>query len=155
MELEYLIVLGAHINGTEPSRALQNRLNTAMEYLEKNPKTLVVVSGGKGSDEDISEAEAMGKYLICRGIAAERIILEDQSTNTVENLKFTAKLISKEAKIGIVTNDFHIYRSLKLAKKQGYTSVCGISAPSVPLYQPYYVLREILAMIKEWLFHNI
>ena len=155
MELEYLIVLGAHINGTEPSRALMYRLNTACEYLKAHPETKAVVSGGKGSNEEISEAEAMKRNLVLRGIAESRIILEDQSTKTLENMKFTARLIDKNARIGIVTNNFHIYRSLKLAKKQGYSHAVGLSAPSVLKYQPYYVLRELLALVKEWWFHNI
>lgn len=120
--LDYLIVLGAQVRKQEPSPALKKRLHTAYAYLEKNPDTKVVVSGGKGSGEEISEAEAMCKYLLELGIEKERILMEDASTNTVENLKFSAELIDKEAQVGIVTNNFHVYRSVRLARKQGYTS---------------------------------
>lgn len=153
--LDYLVVLGAQVRGTEPSRALRKRLDKAVDYLEENMETKVVVSGGKGNGEDISEAEAMSAYLIEKGIERNRIICEDQSTSTVENLEFTGKLIDRKKKIGLVTNNFHVYRAVKLAQKQGYTSVQGIAAPSDPLFQPHYLVREFLAMIKEWVLHYI
>ncbi len=153
--LDYLIVLGAQVRGKEPSRALRKRLDRAVSYLEKNPKTAVVVSGGMGAGEEITEAEAMAAYLLEKGIEAGRIVLEDRSTNTVENLKFTGELIDRKASIGLVTNNFHIYRSCQLAKKQGYTDVCGLAAPSDPVFQVHYLVREFFAVMKEWIFGNM
>lgn len=153
--LDYLIVLGAQVRGTEPSRALKKRLNTAVTYLLENPDTMAVVSGGMGSGEEITEAEAMEAYLLEKGISKDRIIREDQSTSTVENIDFTAKLIDREKRIGLVTNNFHVYRAVSLAKKQGYTHVCGLAAPSDPAFQVHYLVREFFAMIKEWVIGNI
>lgn len=146
--LDYLVVLGAQVRGTVPSRALKKRLDTAAEYLGKNPETKVVVSGGKGAGEEISEAEAMENYLLELGIEKDRIIMEDQSATTSENLRYTGELIDREKKIGLVTNNFHIYRALKMAEKQGYTHAVGVAAPSDPLYQIHYLVREFFALIK-------
>lgn len=153
--LDYLIVLGAQVRGKEPSRALKKRLDRAVVYLKENPETRVVVSGGKGDGEEITEAEAMEVYLLKQGVETERIVREDRSTDTVENLKFTGELIDRTASIGIVTNNFHIYRSLGLAKKQGYTDVCGLAAPSDPFFQVHYLVREFFAVVKEWIFGNM
>ena len=92
-DLDYLIVLGAQMRETGPSKALALRLDTAAAYLTENPDTLVVVSGGKGSNEPISEAQGMYEYLLTKGISPDRILLEDRSTNTKENLQFSRPLI--------------------------------------------------------------
>ena len=147
-ELDYLVILGAQVRGRVPSRALRKRLDTALAYLEENPGTIAVVSGGRGPGEDITEAEAMKEYLLLHGIDEERILVEADSTTTSENLDYTGKLIDREKKVGLVTNNFHIYRALKMAKKQGYTNVSGLAAPSDPLYQIHYLVREFFAMIK-------
>lgn len=153
--LDYLVVLGAQVRGTEPSRALKKRLDKASSYLQENPDTKVVVSGGMGHGEEITEAEAMKEYLLKKGIAEDRVIEEDRSTNTVENLQFTGELIDRGQSIGLVTNNFHVYRAVRLAKKQGYTDIYGIAAPSDPLFQPHYLVREFFALVKEWMFKNI
>lgn len=147
-ELDYLVILGAQVRGTVPSRALRKRLDTALAYMEENPKTIAVVSGGRGPGEEVTEAEAMKAYLLLHGIDEERILVEANSTTTSENLEYTGELIDREKKIGLVTNNFHIYRALKMAKKQGYTNVSGLAAPSDPLYQVHYLVREFFAMIK-------
>ena len=104
---DYVIVLGAQVRGTQVSRALKQRLDRAAEYLEEHPDTVVIVSGGQGSGEDITEAQAMEEYLIGAGIAPERIWKEEASVNTVQNIRFSRALIEEEAPvIGIVSNDF-------------------------------------------------
>ena len=121
-DLDYVIVLGAHVSGEEPSRALLKRLEAAYAYAEKNQDTVLLLSGGKGSGEDISEAECMFRYLSKRGIEKKRLIREDRSTTTKENLEFCAALsheTPRESRTGILSNDFHVYRALALAKKQG------------------------------------
>lgn len=155
-DLEYVIVLGAQVRGNTPSRALVKRLQTARDYLQENPDTKAVLSGGKGDGEHISEAEAMRIFLTEAGISEDRLILEDQSTTTQENLAFTAELIhSKDAKVGIISNNFHIFRAVRLAEKQGYTKACGIAAPSDPIWQVHYMVREFFAILKEFALGNI
>lgn len=153
--LDYVIVLGAQVRGDVPSRALRKRIQKAEDYLKENPETIAVLSGGKGNGENISEAQAMYECLRKAGIEEERLILEDQSTSTVENLEFSGELIGKEKKIGIISQNFHIYRALKLARHQGYRDVCGIAAGSEPLYQPHFMVREAFAIVKEKLTGNI
>lgn len=153
--LDYVIVLGAQVRGDVPSKALYRRIRKAEEYLKKNPETVAVLSGGKGNGENISEAQAMYDCLVEAGIEEERLLIEDKSTSTVENLEFSAELIGKEAKTGIISQNFHIYRALKLARHQGYTNVCGIAASSEPVYQPHFMVREAFAIVKEKLTGNI
>ena len=116
-QVDYMIVLGAKVNGTSPSLSLQNRIDTAARYLKENEKTIVIVSGGQGPDEDISEAEAMRQGLVAQGIGAERIIIEDKSTSTYENMSFSKKLIPSGLDTGLlVTNDYHLYRAQLISK---------------------------------------
>lgn len=153
--LDYVVVLGAQVRGTVPSRALYSRIKKAAEYLEENPETKAVLSGGQGAGEEISEAQVMYDYLTGMGIAKERLIMEDKSTSTMENLEFTAELIGKDKKVGIVSQNFHIYRAVQLAKHQQYDNVCGIAASAEIKYLPHYMVREFFALIKEKLTGNI
>lgn len=146
--LDYIIVLGAQMKENGPSSTLKDRLDEAIDYLEDNPKTMVIVSGGKGSDEVISEAEGMKNYLVQNQIAEERILMENQSVNTNQNLKFSSEYINiEEDTVGIVTSNFHVYRSIKLAEKQGYREVCGIAAKSHKLLLPANMLREFACIV--------
>ncbi len=154
--LEYVIVLGAHVKGEIPSRALRKRLERARQYLEENPQTRAVLSGGKGRGEDITEAEAMRRYLEKHGIHPKRLFLEKNSTSTKENIEFSMKIIQNfDAPIGIVTNDFHIFRSVAIGKKMGCTHIQGISAPGDAVLELNYLVRECFAVIKEKLRGNI
>lgn len=144
--LAYIIVLGAQIRGTVVTNSLERRLVKTMEYLDENPRTIVIVSGGQGKEEDISEAEAMMLYLKDHGIDENRILMESESTSTEENLRFSARLIAEQSEpVGIVTNNFHMYRALRTAKKLGYGSVEGISASSNPVLFLNYMVREFFA----------
>lgn len=147
-DLAYIVVLGAKVNGTAPSRTLRERIDAAADYLHENPNTIAVVSGGQGSDEGISEAQCIYNGLVQRGVASERIWLEDRATSTWENLNFSLELIQDKAgsrpeEIGLVTSDFHLYRGKLFAKK------CGIQAYGISgrtenrLYFFNYYLREI------------
>ena len=154
--MDYLIVLGAQVRGTRITNSLQKRLKAAETYLKENPDTLVIVSGGQGSGEDISEALAMKNYLISNGIAKERIIMEDKSTSTVENIRYSKKLLDRDDRdVAIVTNGFHVLRSVSIAKKQGLINVQGLSAPSDPILLISYYVRETLAIIKDFLMGNM
>ncbi len=108
--LDYIIVLGAHVDGTRMTLALLERTRRALLYLEENPGTRAVLSGGMGDGERISEAEAMYRYLTEHGIDGGRLIREERSTNTKENLDYSLELIgSTEPAIGVVTNNFHVF----------------------------------------------
>ncbi|MBR3929710.1 MAG: YdcF family protein [Clostridia bacterium] len=146
--LDYIIVLGAKVNGTQPSGALRNRIDAASEYLHEYPSARVVASGGQGADEGISEAECIKRGLIQRGIDESRIIMEDKSTSTFENLTFSLPLIEGEnPSIGLVTNNFHVYRSMKIAETfKGYEFSAVPVATSL-LSFPHYMLREFCATV--------
>lgn len=148
---DYLIVLGARVKGTVPSLAFASRINAAADYLKKNQDTLVIASGGKGSGEEISEAESIKSELKKQGISENRIILEDQSTDTYENINFSKKLIPKGAKLGlVVTNNFHLYRAVSIARDYGL-QVQGLPAetPWIAVVKSY--SREYLAITKYYL----
>ena len=154
--LDYIIILGAHVYPWGPSPALKYRLDTAIQYLEKHPETDCIVSGGKGSNEHDPEAYVMFDYLLDAGIQEERIIIEDQSINTYENIEFSTQFFDpKEDSVGIVTNNFHIFRATAIAKKDGIAHVQGIDAPSRFLYLPNNNLREAFAITKDFFVGNI
>lgn len=143
-----MIILGAQIKGelgkTYPTQTLKERLDTGADYLKKYPQTTVIVSGGQGADEAESEAAVMATYLARQGIVKNRLILEDKSTSTKENLIFSNQLRSLDNAI-LVTSDYHMYRSLLLAKKQ-QLNVQGLSAPTKNPSKYYSYLRETLAL---------
>lgn len=158
-ELDYLIVLGAQVKKTVPSKALRLRLDKAYAYLQEHADTIAVLSGGQGSGEEIAEADCMYQYLTERGIPGERLLLENRSTTTRENLIYSAQVIAESRKeqsgeqiwnesVGLVSNNFHIYRAVKLAEKVGYRDVCGIAAPSDWKLQIHYMVREYFAVLK-------
>lgn len=151
-ELDYIVVLGAQLKTTGPSRVLQYRLDTAYEYLTAHPDTKVIVSGGQGSNEPASEAQGMYDYLVKRGIEPGRIVLEDKSVNTEQNIRFSKEFLQADAdKVGIVSNNFHVFRAVKLAKAAGYRNVVGIAAPATALYLPNNMLREFFGVVKDFL----
>ena len=149
-DLDYIIVLGAQVRESGPSKVLRYRLNAAIDYLNANPETKCIVSGGKGNNEPFSEAEGMYKYLLEHGIDGERIILEDQSINTVTNIKNSKNLLDESYNsVGVVTNNFHLFRALQIAKAQGLRNVSGIAADSNILYLPNNILRECFGILKD------
>lgn len=142
--LDYIIVLGAQVRKDGPSPVLKYRLDKAVEYLNENPDTVCIVSGGQGSNEPWSEAEGMARYLQEKGIDTARILPEDKSQTTGQNITNSKKLMKEGASVGIVTNNFHVFRALQIAKKYGLSDVCGIAADSTPKYLPNNMLREFL-----------
>lgn len=155
-KLDYVVVLGAQVKGTAPSRALKKRLEKACEYAKQNPETILILSGGQGSGEDITEAQCMKEYLLAEGLPESGMVLEETSTDTRENLLFSDNLTScADKSTGILSNNFHVYRAVKLAEKLGYTHAEGIAAPSDPIMQVHYVVREVFALVKEILKGNV
>lgn len=205
---EYVIVLGAQVRGEVPTLVLSARIRAAAEYLKEHPQAVAVASGGKGSGENISEAEAIRRGLVRLGISENRILLEDQSTSTAENLRFSAEVIQRYERgirdsekalstegakatnavislgttdaaiaaaneteadcsaqtsnpirfvsknVVLVTNDFHVFRAVKLAKNLGYTDVSGLGATEFFAVTIQYYVREFFAITKEALSGN-
>ncbi|MCL2827936.1 MAG: YdcF family protein [Oscillospiraceae bacterium] len=152
---DVVIVLGAGLRGEEVGRPLASRLDTAIVYWHKNPHAYIIVCGGLGSGAVITEAEAMARYLIARGIPTERILLEDRSTSTYENLKFAKEILNEYFPDGfravVVTNDFHIYRAVQIARQAGIEAG-HLGAPTTWYTWPMNYLREMLAVVNQWAF---
>lgn len=147
-DADCVIVLGCQVRGEQPGRMLTRRLTKALELLDKRPQAVCIVSGGQGSDEDISEAEAMKRWLTARGIAEERIFTESASTSTEENLMFTAKLIGEqkiEGKFVVVTNEFHQFRAHLYAKRAGLDVSHASAATGVSVLNSW--IREWMAIV--------
>ena len=143
---DYIIVLGCGLFGDRLSLSLKQRLDESLLHNRQNVQ--YIVCGGQGKDEWISEASAMKKYLIQNGIADNDILMEDQSTSTYENLLFASRLYPiKEANVLIVTNGFHVYRSVLMAKKMGLHAY-GVGAKEAILTCPLFYTREFFAYIK-------
>ena len=153
--LEYIIVLGAHVQGTRLTLALLERTRRALQYLEENPETKAVLSGGQGEGEDISEAQAMCNYLVEHGIDRERLILEGRSTRTTENLKFSLEIIGLDHSVGVVTNNFHVFRGTAIGKKCGCKEIYPIPSRYRSWRLLIYIPREILAIIKDKIMGNL
>ncbi|MBW6410677.1 YdcF family protein [Clostridium weizhouense] len=158
---DYILILGAGLtNGKTPNLILQGRLNAALKCIDEYDNTgYIVVSGGKGDDEHISEAVAMSTYLIDKGIPKERIIIEDQSRNTNENFKYSKEKIEEhsgkfldQVSVKIVTTDFHAFRSSILAKKNGYENFGNYSSNTVWHLIPVMYTREAFGVVKSILF---
>lgn len=147
-ELDYVVVLGAAVRGREPTTPLKLRMYTALDYLEQNPDTLCIASGGKGPGEDISEARCIKDFLVSSGISEDRIILEDRSHDTMENIRNTYEIIGSEAELGIITNGFHLYRAQYIARLQGHRNTFGIPSPTLLPLGIHYTVREFFGMVK-------
>ena len=154
--LDYVIVLGARVDPDGPSPALRRRLNATLKYLENNPDTIIIASGGQGWDEPMSEAECIRRELEEAGIDSARILKEDQSTTTMENLLFSKALMtSPDASAGLITNNYHVYRAVLLAQTAGLSNVYGIAAEYTGFTLPHYMVREAVCLVVELLRGNL
>ncbi len=145
-----VIVLGCRVRGETPSKFLYDRSLAAAEYLQDNPDAVVIASGGQGEGENISEAECIKRVLVEHGIEEGRIIKEDKSTNTNENLLFSKEIIvsnNLSEDVVIVTNEFHEYRAKLYCDRHGLDFHSKSS--HTPLYSILtYYTREILGIVK-------
>lgn len=180
--LDYVIVLGARVKEHTVSNSLKMRLDKAIEYVEDNPDTVLVLSGGRGPGESVSEAEVMCQYLEYNGVRPEQLLIEDQSVSTVENIAYSKIVIEehrnkdkkelvplnrrttsvpyaiapdKPLEIGVLTSNFHIYRARLTAEKWGIDNVYGISADSDPVLFIHLCVRECASIIKDRLMGNM
>jgi len=152
---DVVIILGAGVRGEEVSLMLAKRLDKAVEYYAKNPDVIIIVSGGQGSQEDISEALAMERYLIKQGIPAAQIIKEEHSTSTFENFSFSKGILEREFPNGysavFITNEFHVYRAERIAQYAGITAR-HMGAKIEWYAAPVTYVREMAAVIQLWFF---
>jgi len=148
-----VVVLGAGIRGEKVGVSLARRLDTAIDYHHRNPRAIIVVSGGQGPQEDISEALAMERYLTARGVPQDLIVREEKSTSTYENLHLSAEILRDRFPEGfscvLITSDFHIYRATHLAQSVGI-STGHVGAPTEWYTLAANYLREIPAVVKMW-----
>ena len=148
-EFQYLLVLGTVVVGDEPSPMLADRIRGAYDYLTAHPDVICIVSGGKGDDVNLSEAECMYNELVEMGIAPERILMEDRATSTVENFRFSLTLIEEETgirpeKLGVLSSEFHLLRARMFAREEGVTPIAIPAKTTDPGMFMSYFLREII-----------
>lgn len=153
-----VIVLGSGIRGELLTVGLKNRLDCAVEIYENNPDTVIVVSGGQGPQEDITEALAMERYLLSRNIPQESIIKEEQATSTYENFIYSKQILDKKFgenySAAYVTNDYHIYRAGALAKIAGFGNLTHSHSTTVWYTVIPSCMRECMAVVKLWIFRQ-
>lgn len=172
---DYVIVLGAQVRGDGLSKTLEYRLEKALEYAQVHPNTILILSGGQGEDENMTEASAMYEYLKAHGIPESQMIKEEKSTSTYENLVYSKLLIQEREqlrlntirdimaasgylvppaeevpiRIGIVTSNFHVLRAKSIARHIGIPGITGIAAKSDPVLFLHFCVRECFAILKD------
>ena len=179
--VNYMIVLGAKVQGDKMSRSLQYRIDAAYEYAMGHPNTILILSGGKGEGEDVSEASIMYDYLKDKGVPEHQMLKEEQSESTYENLVYSKLLIdAREAerrralerllgesgytlppesessvRIGVLTSNFHVLRAKAIARNIGFTNVGSVSVPSDPVLFLHLCVRECFAVLKDQFVGNM
>ena len=149
---DFIVVLGAQVQGDGPSLTLKKRLDRTLEFLQEHPDKTVIVSGGQGADEVHTEASVMAQYLLARGAQPAQVIEEDQASNTRENLLFSAALAEARgidtSRVLIVTSDFHMCRAKYIARTLGMEPY-GLTSRTWPwILKLNYTLREVFAFCK-------
>ena len=154
-DLDYIIVLGAQMRDSGPSVIYMARLDAAYDYLMENEDTICIISGGQGGNEAVAEGDGGRAYLISRGIAENRLIAENEAMDTVENIELSYDIIKhleqseQPVRIGIITNNFHLFRGLYIAGKLTDAEVCGIAAFTERLYLPNNMVRESFGIVRD------
>jgi uncharacterized SAM-binding protein YcdF (DUF218 family) len=150
--VDYLIVLGAKTG----SVTMERRVERAAEYLRENPDTICIVSGGQGPDEETTEAQYMRDMLLARGITPDRIITENMSKNTAENIRFSHVYADGSGvSVALVSSDYHMFRAMSLARKEFSGDVYGLPSRSSKLSFPHYAVREFFTITVDTLKGNM
>jgi len=150
-QYDYLILLGAGVNGTEPSVCLLERIDAAQKYLQNHPGTVCIPTGGQGKYEQMPEGACAARELIARGIPESRVWAETRSSSTLQNIRFAIDLIesrtgSRPQVVGVVSNEYHLYRAAMFARQLGVTAR-GVPAHTKWIFlRTNYFLREIVAV---------
>ena len=159
-EPEVMVIFGCQVKSWGPSILLQDRLDTALSYLENHPDMKIIVTGGKGDDEHMSEAQCMYEYLTAHGVDGENIYMEDQSRNTWQNVNYTFDLIRREGwdvteDVVLVSSGFHLAR-IQMLWERAWGEPCTISTLAAPVsHKPSAIqmfFREPLALVKSFIF---
>lgn len=179
--LDYVIVLGAKVEEGRISSSLRRRLDKAIEYSQRNPDTVLILSGGQGKDEPASEAQMMYEYLRYNGVPERQLVMEDRSDSTAQNIVYSKAVIDrleaekdekknqadltppgpymvvedKPIQIGVLTSNFHVFRATQIARRCGLESVCGIGASCDPVLFLHLCVRECAAILKDKLMGNM
>ena len=154
---DYVILLGTQYRADGPSVEYRARLEAAYGYLTENPDSILIASGGKGSNEPVSEAEGARKYLTAKGIAEDRILTEDESVNTAQNMTFTSRILTEKGvdlgkvRIVIVSSEYHLLRAAYMAKRLGFIDVSCLGARGLEILLPQWYTREFFALVKDLL----
>lgn len=154
---DYIVVLGAGVNGTYPSLSLQFRLVAALDYMNEHQSTIAVLSGGQGPGEDITEAQCMHDWLVDHGIASSRLIMEEQATSTWENLVFSKEIIDARDDgsvpvVGVLSSEYHLHRAKLMATQAGFQDPIGIAARTSPTLRISYSIREAFGLTHYYVF---
>ena len=154
--LDYMIVLGASVYQDGPSPGLTRRINAVMAVLDQHPDAVIIASGGQGKSEPVSEAQCIRDELVKRGVDPARIVLEDRSTSTLENIAFSRAIIDDDdAKVGIVTNNYHVWRALRLARRAGFRNAYGIASEYTGPTLVHFMAREAVSITVAFLKGNL
>lgn len=157
---DYVVLLGARVRNDGPSVDFRARIEAAYRYANDNPTTVVITTGGQGSDEPVTEASAARDYLVNRGIPSSRIITEDRSTNTVENIENSRMIIEgrgddpEGCRIIIVSASYHLCRARFIAGKMGFNNIETLGSNGLLILIPHYYTREFFALIKDFIVLN-
>jgi len=148
-----VVILGAGVNGTEPSLSLRVRLSAALDFLADKPDIPIVVTGGQGGGESITEARCMADWLIRSGLDAERIYLEERASNTRENVAYSQQLLSDLGveltdNVAVVTADYHLYRTSLYWGTPWMVPVAAKMPADFLLLTLNYYIREAFAVAK-------
>ncbi len=154
--LDYVIVLGAQMRPSGPSVIYRYRLEKAKEYMDDNPATRCITTGGQGSNEPMSEGQGGADYLAGLGVPDSSILVESQSMTTEENIRNALEIMEADKgnednlRIGIITNGFHVFRGIQIAKKLTDAEVSGIAAYMQPKYIPNNMVRETFGILRDF-----
>lgn len=171
-DAEYMIILGAKVNGSRPSLEFQRRIDAALDYAREHDDLVIICTGGKGSDEDIPESLAAYNYLLANGIDESRLFREEKSTSTTENFLYAGEIIealgsgclgaespdgtdgramNNTSGVIVVSSAFHLYRASIIAERAGFTDVSFLGSTGLKILEPHYYIREYAAYVRELL----
>jgi uncharacterized SAM-binding protein YcdF (DUF218 family) len=156
-EAEYVVVLGAGVNGSRPSASLHERMQAALAYAEEYPDAILILSGGQGDGEDLSEAQCMYDWLRSKGLSSKRLWMEDKATSTEENIRFSLDLIEgktgeRPEEIAVISSEYHLLRAELIAEEMGVEEARTYPASTEnPIFFANMFLREIVAVWRQYL----